>query len=368
MSTLSNLAKINIDNHKLMYHPEHVEEWSSRGDCAPIYVEVGPTNRCNHRCMFCALDWLEHGGADISSEVMYRNLEDMASFGIKSIMFAGEGEPLLHRDITGFVKTAKQNGIDVSITSNGVPFTSEKAELTLPYLSWMRFSVDAGTPETYAKIHGTRDTDFNKLMKNIEGAVRIRDKNQYGVILGVQALLTNKSINELEFLAKSVKDLGVDNIQIKPYSHHPSSKNDLSFDFSEAEEIRPRLEALSDDGFQVVYRTNTIKRLNEERSYDSCLGLPFFSLIDARGNVLPCNLYYGNPEFYYGNINQESFSKIWQGNKRKEVLDKIHGQGIEGCRKGCRLDVINRYLASVKKGNIKLGESHGPNPPHVNFI
>ena len=41
-----------VDNHKLMYHPERVTEWRERKDCYPIYVEIGPTNACNHRCIF----------------------------------------------------------------------------------------------------------------------------------------------------------------------------------------------------------------------------------------------------------------------------------------------------------------------------
>jgi GTP 3',8-cyclase len=360
--------KIEVDSHKLMYHKERVEQWKAEGDCAPIYTEIGPTNRCNHRCMFCALDWLEHGGADIGTEVMCRNLEDMAKFGIKSVMFAGEGEPFLHRDITRFVKTAKQNGMDVSITSNGVPFTKDKADQTLPHLSWIRFSVDAGAPETYAQVHGTRKEDFDRVMEHIKYAAEIKRKNGYDVTIGVQALLTSKSVKEIEILARRVKELGADNIQIKPYSHHPASKNDLSFDFNEAEGIRTRLESLGDDNFQVAYRTGTIRRLSEERNYNECLGLPFFSLIDARGNVIPCNLFYGNPEFYFGNINEKLFSEVWQGERRKQVIKKISEKGVQECRLGCRLDVINRFLDDVKGDRTKLEEPLGPKPPHANFL
>jgi MoaA/NifB/PqqE/SkfB family radical SAM enzyme len=351
------MVKIEIDNHKLMYHPERVAKWMEKGDCPPIYVEIGPTNRCNHRCMFCALDWLEHGGRDIKSEVLLENLEDMAKFGVKSIMFAGEGEPFLHKDLSLFVKTAKKNKMDVSITSNGAVFNKEKAEKTIPYLSWIRFSIDAGTPETYAQIHGTRKEDFNRVLENIKYATELKRKNDYEVTIGVQALLTNKSISELICLAKIAKNLGVDNLQIKPYSHHPASKNDLSFNYEESEKIRPELEKLSDQKFQIIYRTNTINRLCEERGYRECHGLPFFSLIDSLGNVIPCNLFYNNPEFIYGNINQKLFSEIWKSERRQDILKKVKGEGIEECRKGCRLDVINRYLERVINPN-----------PHDNFI
>jgi radical SAM protein with 4Fe4S-binding SPASM domain len=362
------MKKVQIDSHKLMYHPERVAEWKKTGDCFPIYVEIGPTNRCNHRCMFCALDWLVHGGADIDSDVLCKNLEDMAKNGVKSVMFAGEGEPLLHKDIAILVKTAKDSGIDVSMTTNGVLLNREKAEKILPCLSWIRFSIDAGTRETYAKIHGTRKEDFGRVMDAIKYAAEIKKMGRYPVTIGVQALLTSKSIDELEILTTIAKEVGADNIQIKPYSHHPASKNDLSFDFSQAEKMRPKLESLGDNQFQVAYRTNTIRRLNEERSYGECHGLPFFSLIDARGNVIPCNLFYNNPEFTYGNINEQLFSEIWKGERRKGILGKLKECGIEECRKGCRLDPINRYLKDVKSDKIKLKKHKGEMPPHVNFI
>jgi cyclic pyranopterin phosphate synthase len=360
--------KIQIDNHKLMYHPERVEEWKSKGDCSPIYAEIGLTNRCNHKCVFCALDYLEHQSADINSNVLYSNLEDMAYYGVKSVMFAGEGEPLLHEDTAGFVKFAKQMGMDVSITTNGILFHKKEAEKILPYLSWIRFSVDAGTPETYAELHGTSRSAFGRLMKNIEDAVEIKRKNNYDVTIGTQALLTSKSINELELLATTIKELGADNLQIKPYSHHPSSNNDLSFDFAEAEKLKDKIESFNGDNFQLVYRAETIKRLKNKTQYGKCHGSPFFSLIDAKGNVIPCNLYYSNPNFYYGNLYDKLFSEIWQGKQRNQVLSKMSTLGVEHCRKGCRLDAINGYLENVKKGETKIKMPDGPKPPHVNFI
>src|SRR3989344_2676009 len=101
--------KPEIDSHKLMFHPERVAEWEKNGDCFPIYVEVGTTNRCNHQCTFCALDYLEKGGHEIETGMLLENLEDMAEHGIKSMMFAGEGEPLMHKNINWFVRHA--NGL-----------------------------------------------------------------------------------------------------------------------------------------------------------------------------------------------------------------------------------------------------------------
>jgi radical SAM protein with 4Fe4S-binding SPASM domain len=337
-----------IDNHKLMYHPGRVSDWEKTGDCFPIYVEIGATNRCNHRCIFCALDFLERGGFDIPSNVLIENLEDMALHGVKSVMFAGEGESTLHKNLSDFVRISKNNGIDVAITTNGAALNEKKIQEILPYLSWIRFSVDAGEQNTYAKIHGTKKEDFDKVIKNIEYASKLKIEEGYTATIGVQALLIKDNVDEIEKLARIVKEKGADNLQIKPYSHHPSSQNDLSVDYTKHADLKERLESFNDSKFKVVYREQTMKRIVNGRDYQDCLGLPFFALIDARGNVIPCNMFYNNPEFSYGNINERLFSEIWLGDKRKDVLNKIKERGTKDCRVGCRLDVINSYLDKLK--------------------
>ena len=91
--------------------------------------------------------------------------------------------------------------------------------------------------------------------------------------------------------------------------------------------------------------------------YSKCYGLPFITLIDAKGNVLPCNLFYNKKEFTYGNLYEQSFNKIWDGEARQRVLEKINKKGTKDCRRGCRLDVVNRYLQRLKNPH-----------PHDNFI
>jgi len=351
------MKKIEVDNHKLMYHPERVTEWKEKGDCFPIYVEIGPTNRCNHNCIFCALDWMEKGIQEINKSVMLSVLKDMAFHKIKSVMFAGEGEPLLHKDIGTFVQEAKKYGLDVSITTNGTQFTQEKIEQCLPYLSWIRFSMDAGISETYAKVHKTNPRDFERVITNIENAVKFRDENKLGATIGVQFLMIPYNLNEADKLARILKDIGADNLQVKPYSHHPSSLNDFSIPVEMYNRVEEQLKKFNTDTFQVKFRRRTLERIQEGINYPMCYGLPFFALVDSAANIIPCNLFYNNEEFTYGNLCKQSFSEIWKGEKRKEILKKLEKKGISECRIGCRLDADNRYLHRLK------------NPePHDNFI
>lgn len=337
-----------IDDHKLIYHPERVAQWSEQGDCFPLYVEIGLTNRCNHKCIFCALDWLGHNSADIDRNVMLNTLKDMAQHGVKSVMFAGEGESLLHRDAPVFIKYANENGIKVALTTNGVPFGRKKTEACLPYLSWVRFSINAGTPEKYAKVHNTIPEDFDRVIANIQYAAEIKEQKGLIIDIGVQSLIIPESIESIARLAELVKNAGADNLQIKPYSQHPLSNNKLAVNYEDYINLEPELKSFESESFKVFFRRNTIRRLLSGADYYCCHGLPFFALINAKGHIIPCNMFYNNPDFIYGDLNRESFSEIWQGDRRKEVLESLNKRDIKDCRQVCRLDPINRYLNRIK--------------------
>ena len=142
-----------LDSHKLHYHFERVVEFKERGDCYPVYIEVSPVGLCNHRCVFCAYDYIEYPNRKLDTQRYLSFLDEAASLGVKSILYAGEGEPLLHPDITDFVAKTREVGIDAGMFSNGELLNAKKAESLLPHLTFLRFSFNGGDSKTYETIH-----------------------------------------------------------------------------------------------------------------------------------------------------------------------------------------------------------------------
>ena len=285
----------------------------------------------------------------------------MARGGVKSIMYAGEGEPLLHKDIEELIAYTRGLGIDVAVTTNGVLINHRISRESLKALSWIRVSLNAGTGQTYAQVHGTQPTDFDKVLHNLEQVVSIKRRYHYGCTIGVQLLMIPENYQEIGGLAKILKEIGVDYLTIKPFSKHPLSSHhiDNDFDYSQMLSLKERFDRLSDDHFKVLFRDQTMKKLKEtKRGYDRCLGLPFWAYISSDGRIWACSAYLGEEAFCYGNLYEHTFSQIWEGPKRKQVLEMAEGQlDVSKCREVCRLDEINRYLWDLK------------NPyPHVNFI
>ena len=75
------------------------------------------------------------------------------------------------------------------------------------------------------------------------------------------------------------------------------------------------LKEFETENFKILFRKATAQRIHEGATYKKCHGLPFFALIDAKGNIIPCNLFYGKDDFTYGNLYENSFSEIWKSEK-----------------------------------------------------
>src|SRR3972149_11720637 len=217
------MDKFKIDSHKLIYHVGRVNDWLNGVNIYPVYVEISPVGICNHRCTYCAVDFVGYQNRTLDKEILKERLSEMASLGIRGIMYAGEGEPLLHKNISEIVQFTKKVGIDVAITTNGVLLKEEVADSLLRDTTWIKVSMDAATRETYSKIHRTKPDDFDRVIKNISDAVKIRKERGYRCTIGLQLLLLPENLNEVIPLANMAREIGVDYLVVKPYSQHPLS-------------------------------------------------------------------------------------------------------------------------------------------------
>ena len=109
--------KFSLDSHKLQYHFSRIAQYQEKGDCYPIYMEVSPVGLCNHRCIFCAYDYINYPNRHLQKDRFLSFLDEVASVGVKSILYAGEGEPLIHRDIAEFVEHSQEVGINSGMYS-----------------------------------------------------------------------------------------------------------------------------------------------------------------------------------------------------------------------------------------------------------
>lgn len=342
------MDEFRIDGHKLIFHPREVAKWLAGEEIYPIYLEISPSGACNHRCTFCALDYMEYKPRFLDAPVLKERLAEMGRLGVKSVMYGGEGEPFLHREIGDIIVHTKNSGIDVGITTNGVLLSKALAEKIIGSVAWIKVSLNAGTPETYAKVHRTKSDDFHRVINNLSEAVRIGGETGSHCTIGAQMILLPENAGEVETLAETAKGIGLKYVVVKPYSQHLKSHTRAyrDFDYTSFYHLKNRLSRFNDESFSVVFREKTMKKIKRrQRGYERCLALPFWSYIDSAGNVWGCSAYLGDEEFRYGSIYENTFQDIWLGERRKQCMKMVCSDlDPEGCRMNCRMDEINLYL------------------------
>ena len=366
------MDKFLIDSHKLIYHPKRVaqllevgDDWLRAREVYPLYLELSPVGACNHRCTFCAVDYIGYKAVMLDEAMLAERIPEMARLGVKSIMFAGEGEPLLHKKINEIVALTKASGIDVAFTTNGVLLNTRFINESLDKVSWIKISLNAGTEASYAAIHRTRERDFQRVIDNLRAASAYKRAHGLDTVIGVQSLLLPENADEMVELARLCRDeIGADYLVIKPYSQHLFSETHEyeNVNYQGYLALSEQLEPMSTDDFQVIFRAHTMRKYQEapEARYQTCQATPFlWGYVMADGRVYGCSAYLLDSRFEYGNLNQESFQAIWQGDKRRENFQYVrHQLNIHECRKNCRMDEANRYLDRLVRQNIA----------HINFI
>lgn len=363
------MDNLHIDTHKLIFHPARILQWQEAGDdwhlaksIYPLYMELSPFGGCNHRCRFCALDFVGYKARSLKIEMLRQRLPEIGKLGIKSIMFGGEGEPLLHPDINEMITLASQADIDTALTSNGVKLHLDFLEKSLPLLRWIKISLNAGTANTYSQIHGCAPADFETVIHNLKQAVQLKQATAADCTLGAQILLLPETMAELPTLATICRDeIGLDYLVVKPFSQNPLSVSHCYEDinYQHLLHLADEMSSFSTPEFRLIFRAQTMARHDSQKTYKHCYATPnFWAYLMTNGDIYSCSAYLTDDRFRLGNLYEQSFQDIWEGPKRQENFHLMRQHFDPGnCRPNCRMDAINHYLW-------QLANPH----PHVNFI
>ncbi len=137
----------------------------------PSQVIMDTTEICNLACIHCphpTFKKSEHYGARcLEAPLIKKIVDEVREHGrgiVQYIRFTGEGEPLIHPDIFEILTYAAANsGTTVTLTTNGSLMTEKKVEQLLDTgLGVIDISIDAFSPETYAKVRVNGDLNVTR--------------------------------------------------------------------------------------------------------------------------------------------------------------------------------------------------------------
>jgi MoaA/NifB/PqqE/SkfB family radical SAM enzyme len=373
----TNEGKLILDSHKLGYHYDRLEAWEKGERIAPISVDMALTRACGAMCSFCyAMVQEPQERLAIKTKDALDLLDDFAEIGIKSVSLISDGESSISKAYVPFIKHAGELGIDVGNATNGWEWGPEKIDQILPDMTWVRFTVAAGTPEGYARImyKGPEHTEvFDKAMSNIRYAVELKKKLNLKVTLGIQMVLMPQFKDEIIPFAKLAVDLGVDYGVIKHCSDDEFGTLGVEYEkYEQMYDLLDEAENMSNEKTKVIVKWEKIKSKGKP-TYNRLYGPQFLLQISGSGLVAPAGQFFNArySKFHMGNFVDERFIDIFKSDRYWKIMEYITSPSFDAQTMMGTLpitDYLNTALDNHVKGISRIEPAKDTSPLHVNFL
>ena len=366
-----------LDSHKLSYHYERVKAWENGERIAPVCVDMALTRACGAMCSFCyAMVQEPQERASIKTKEALNLLDDFAEIGIKAVSLISDGESTLSKAYIPFIQHAAKIGIDVGNATNGWEWEPEKIDQVLPHLTWVRFTVAAGKPESYSKImfkSSEHTPVYDRAMKHIKYAVDLKKKLNLKVTLGIQMVLLPEFKDEILPFAKLATDLGVDYGVIKHCSDDEFGT--LGVDYSKYEDMYSLLteaEKMSNEKTKIIVKWSKIKDKGLP-TYNRFYGPQFLLQISGSGLVAPSGMFFNArySKLHMGNFADERFKDIFKSERYWKIMQYLASPNFDAQTMMGTLPIqhyVSEALDKHIKGIKKIQPAKGPKPLHTNFL
>lgn len=271
----------------------------------PSYLEIYPTNVCNHNCNFCISKVYRSNKNTLDTDIVIGAARAAKLFGNSHIRLCGGGEPLLHPEINKILLSFSEMEIQYSITTNGHRFGKSLNQLLVQSCTEIRISIDAGNDKIYSKVHGVNSSHFNTLLHQITEIVKMKGSRAYPII-ELSFVITNDNLQSLIELIKISSEIGVNVLNITG-----NTLIDEVAQNAQLEIVRSIIWSSSSDNLEIYFHNSPPDEFLSPTHYFCPLVL-LFGVIDANG-------------FYYPSCHHVKFEQYIMGKITKEhtILDLI---------------------------------------------
>lgn len=359
---------------KLIHHPDRIAAMRRGEQVAPLQVQLIISDLCNQDCNFCAYRMSgytsnqhfngvdKHGNPThnptrfIPFPKILEILDDCAELGVKAIQLTGGGEPSVHPFYVQVLQAIRARGLDLAVVSNGVVVKPD----AVPHLlraTWLRFSLDAGTAETYTLIRRAPHAHYERVLSNIEDLTARRALSSVGPkpTIGVGFVVTADNYREIAQAAKKVRELGVDNLRVSALFTQDDEAYHAPIHEAVREEIA-RAKAFETEYFQVVdlYGDRLSDLRQHSPDYSTCGIMQLNTYIGGDLNVYRCCTTAYNDQGLIGSLQGQRFIELWRSQKKELDFARFDARTCTRCMFNGKNRFIN-YATSRY-------------PEHVNYI
>ena len=274
---------------------------------------IGITYRCNAKCAMCHI-WKHPTKKE--EEITIEDIEKLPNMEFTNIT---GGEPFVREDIEEIVKVIRKKSKRIVISTNGF-FIDRIIKLAAKYRDvGIRISIE-GLPKANDELRGIKD-GFDRGLRTLLELYRMDLKD---IGFGITVSDTNaKDMMELYELSKALNlEFATAAVHNTYYFHKFDNKitrqDVLNREFDKL--IKDLLRSKRIKNWYRAYFNFGLKNyINGGKRLLHCEAGTELFYMDPFGEVRPCN----GMEVSMGNIKDNSFEKIWNGEKAKKIRNHV---------------------------------------------
>jgi MoaA/NifB/PqqE/SkfB family radical SAM enzyme len=279
----------------------------------PLHAQIGISDPCNHECVFC-WDHPPEGreNADTAQrfglarpgvmplEQFKGIVEDLHAMGTRRIDLIGRGEPLLNRAALDMIRFAKARGMQLQMVTNGSRLFEPIAQgLVAAGMDRVNVSLNAGTAETYPRIHVTESPEnYLKVKKNLRFLSDCKVAAGSGVpYISLSFVITSRNYHEIVRMIEVTHEVGAQEAQFSHTVIHAGTP-DLALTEAQYRELQESLPEVRERARMLAVRSNLETFAATVPPYmPSKVAGPivvpcyvgwYFTVILGNGSVMPC--------------------------------------------------------------------------------
>ncbi|WP_170291914.1 radical SAM protein [Heliobacterium mobile] len=306
----------------------------------PVHAHIEPTTICNLRCHSCINHALPKARRGVMSLEDYKRVLD-AIPTLNDVSLIGLGEPFTHPDILQMALETRSRNIVVRTVTNGMLLQRFDRQLILESFDELVFSIDGASPmvleslregsdwelfiENLSALHETKKQ--KKLKTPITSNTVLSDKN-LGEVPGIFELALRFGFSKLRFVF-AVDTVGTDtgstNMQEKRKDIEALKIRDEKLE----SELREQIESLS-------RKYGLPASFSGSQPYAPNCWWPIRGVyVTFDGFVTPCCLRMDPEVIHFGNLFNESFLSIWNGERYRGFRQTFQEKQVPAICRSC---------------------------------
>lgn len=349
---------------------------------APFQIVWNITKACNFKCIHCYENAGKKADDELTTDEIIEGIDKLSRLGVASIAFSG-GEPTVHPGIIDLIKHASEDGMYVSMATNG--FKTAKIERAKEFadagLEFVQISLDGLNPETHDNFRGVPNS-WNRAVQSIKNFLEL------GVFVEVSTTVTQENYEEIPGMIDFMRELGVEwfmlynfiptgsGSEVRDLDLTPKQRNELlkliyeengkgnMQILSTAPQFADVAVSMESDSnlvpthfFNPEYTNPAMKELAD--FVGGCGAGRFYMSVEPNGDMFPCVFFPHDDVLKLGNIKKADLEDMWCNN---ELLLQLRNKDLLASHCGV---CDSRYICGgcrARAYTYNDGDYLGPDP------